>query len=349
MGIYKKGNVYWMIKQHRGKRVERSLDTDVRRIAEQRYAKIVTEIIDGSYYDQQRAASVTFSMLWERYKMKYQRLRDPYSIKHLLPVLGDKTLAGITSAMVEDFIESRDEAGAAAATIKNEYSLGRRMFNVARKKWKLVRDNPFADVSFSDFLTIDNKRDRVLSLAEEVLLLSKAKSPEYLRDLIIFALHTGCRRKEILSFEWRDVNFRERFIRVAISKLRPGEQSKLKTIPMSDTLFQTLLFRSKVQHISGKVFPVSASSVRQAFEKAVVEAKLDDFRFHDLRHSFASRLVQNGVDLYSVSKMMGHSTIQMTERYSHHSPASLLPCVKALDDYYNSTTVKDYHVCQKPE
>ena len=108
-------------------------------------------------------------------------------------------------------------------------------------------------------------------------------------------------------------------------------KKKYKTIPMSDTLFQMLLNRSKIAHISGRTFPLSASSARHAFDEAVERAGIKDFHFHDMRHTFATRLVQAGVNLYAVKELMGHESIKTTERYAHHYPESLRPSVMVLD------------------
>jgi integrase len=109
---------------------------------------------------------------------------------------------------------------------------------------------------------------------------------------------------------------------------------------MSETLFKMLSRRSRVRDISGRIFPHEMTAVKDAFERAVEKSKLEDLHFHDLRHTFATRLVQAGVDLYTISRLMGHRSIKMTERYAHHCPASLTPSVKVLDDYYNFTTAE---------
>jgi integrase len=140
------------------------------------------------------------------------------------------------------------------------------------------------------------------------------------------------RRGEILDLRWQNVDLLKRLIRVVKSK--NGEK---RTIPMSNTLFN--LFKVvNVRDISGRVFPISGSSLRQAFDKAVAKTNLEDFRFYDLRHTFATRLVQNGVDLYKVKELLGHKTITMTMRYAHHYPESLRSSVEVLDNCYNSAT-----------
>ncbi len=79
------------------------------------------------------------------------------------------------------------------------------------------------------------------------------------------------------------------------------------------------------------------------------KAELEDLHFHDLRHTFATRLIQAGEDLYKVQKLLGHKSIKTTERYAHHCPESLRPIVKALYDCYNFATVGDFGTCNKTE
>jgi integrase len=85
---------------------------------------------------------------------------------------------------------------------------------------------------------------------------------------------------------------------------------------------------------------VSVRSLREAYDKTLKKADIKDFRFHDLRHTFATRLVQNGVDLYKVKELLGHKTIVMTMRYAHHYPESLRSSIDILDNCYNFATLK---------
>jgi integrase len=197
-----------------------------------------------------------------------------------------------------------------------------------------------------ELLNLDNGRDRWLRHEEERLLLEKATRPSYLRDLIIFAIHTGCRRGEILSLTWQDnIDLFRRTVKVEISKRKKKDKGninkKYKVIPMSETLFQMLLRRSKIMHISGWVFPISSSSARHAFDEAVKRAGIEDFHFHDMRHTFATRLIQAGVNLYAVKELLGHESINTTARYAHHYPESLRPSVMFLDKVPEETLKED--------
>jgi site-specific recombinase XerD len=108
---------------------------------------------------------------------------------------------------------------------------------------------------------------------------------------------------------------------------------------MSQTLYDVLK-SVKIRDISGKVFPLAVRSLRAAYKQALKKACIEDFRFHDLRHTFATRLVQNGVDLYKVKELLGHKTLTMTTRYAHHYPESLRASVEILDVCYNSATLR---------
>jgi len=141
-----------------------------------------------------------------------------------------------------------------------------------------------------------------------------------------------------LNLNWQDVDMKRKIILVVKSK--NGDK---RAIPMNTTLYNT--FNSiKVRDIAGKVFPLSQWSVRQAFDKAIKKANIENFRLHDCRHTFATRLVQKGCDLYRVKELLGHKTIAMTMRYAHHYPESLRSSVELLDKCDKSVTMDNSKV-----
>lgn len=331
MGLYRRGKIYWCSIKMQGTRIQESLKTDNRKLAEKLYAKVYTEAVEGRYFDQVKAKRILFSEMVEKYLSKYEKLRGRTSLTRLMPVFGQLTLAEITTERISDYHRDRLKV-VKPATVYQELSLMRRMFNVARREWKWVRDNPVADLSFS--VGNKNARERWLNYEEEKRLLDCAGNPVWLRPVLVFALHTGMRRGEIISLKWTDVDFPRRLVRVLKSK--NGEK---RSVPMSKTVYE-LLRGQNIRDISGRVFPVSARCLRQGFEKAVDRAGLQDFTFHDLRHTFATRLVQNGAELYKVKELLGHKSISMTMRYSHHCPDSLRSSIEILDSCYNSATLR---------
>ncbi|GAB4488136.1 MAG: hypothetical protein OHK006_18140 [Thermodesulfovibrionales bacterium] len=186
-------------------------------------------------------------------------------------------------------------------------------------KWKWTKENPVADVSFA--VGNKNARERWLSPEEEQALISHATNPHWLRNLLILALHTGMRKGEILRLRWTEVDFSRRLI----LKSKNGEK---RGIPMPPATLHATLKAIKVRDISGRVFPIADRSLRAAYDTALAKTGISDFPFHDLRHTFATRLVQNGLDLY---ELLGHKTRAMTMRYAHHYPESLHSSIEVLD------------------
>ena len=126
-----------------------------------------------------------------------------------------------------------------------------------------------------------------------------------------------------------------------------GKGNKVRTIPLNETALNILKERLKTRYLrSDFVFPsskgtkIQKSRLIKAFKKAVTQAGIFDFTFHDLRHTFATRLAQAGIDLYAISKLLGHKDISTTQRYAHHCPESLRQSVSVLDNCYNFATVK---------
>jgi integrase len=332
MGLYKRGEIYWFTITHEGQRIQESLGTDNKKMAEKAYAKTLTDIVEGRYFEATRAKRSLFQEMTTKYLKDHEHSRDQTSLKQLSPFFNGRTLFQITTRLVAEYREKRTAEKAKPATIYQELALLRRMFNVAIKEWQWLKINPVSSLSFS--VGNRNARTRWLTPEEQETLLSCATNPAWLRPLLVTALYTGMRRGEMLALTWRDIDSKQRIIRIEQSK--NGDR---RSVPISETL-QGTLDAIKVRDISGKVFPIAVRSVRAAFDKALERAKIEDFHFHDLRHTFATRLVQNGVDLYKVKELLGHKTIAMTMRYAHHYPESLRSSVEVLDRCYNSATVE---------
>jgi integrase len=152
------------------------------------------------------------------------------------------------------------------------------------------------------------------------------------REIITFSLNTGMRQGEILALQWQDVDFYRGILVVMKSK-----NHERRTIPLNNVVFSLLSEKRAAGRLDGPVFvtgrgnPLKVRYLARTFTKARNRAGLSDFRFHDLRHTFASRLVQRGIDLYKVQRLLGHKTGLMTQRYAHHCPDSLREGVRVLE------------------
>ncbi len=142
---------------------------------------------------------------------------------------------------------------------------------------------------------------------------------EHLKPIVTVALHTGMRLSEILKLKWTQVDLKHGFILLDITK--NGER---REIPIDNTL--TIMFNNMLKGFESKfVFAGKDGdpykSVKRSFSTALKKSGIHDFRFHDLRHTFASHLVMAGVDLTSVKELLGHKSLAMTTRYAHLSPS----------------------------
>jgi integrase len=142
---------------------------------------------------------------------------------------------------------------------------------------------------------------------------------DYLKPLVLLAMNTGMRRGELLSLTWSDINLDERLITVQASKTKTG---KRRHIPLSDEALWIIEELQKTAH-GTYVFNDQGkrlSSITKPWLALIDRAGIDNFHFHDLRHHFASRLVQAGADLNTVRELLGHSDLKMTLRYAHLAP-----------------------------
>ena len=125
------------------------------------------------------------------------------------------------------------------------------------------------------------------------------------------------RKKEILNLKWEDIDFKRKMIYLSDTKT-----NEKREIPISSLLMKVLLDIKKRKN-GIYIFSNNGSpyiDIRKSFKRALEKAKIENFRFHDLRHTFASQLVMSGVDLKTVQELLGHKSIEMTMRYSHLSP-----------------------------
>lgn len=190
---------------------------------------------------------------------------------------------------------------------------------------KLSIPNPVLEVERQN--EKESARTRFLDAEEETALRLKI-SQEHLPELDL-ALHTGLRRNELFRLRWTDVNLRMGLLTVAKSK-----NGKPRHIPLNSVACAALEQLAAFRDDSGYVVPGPPAprerDWRDWFETAIEAAKIPNFHFHDLRHTFASRLVMAGVDLRTVMELMGHSDITMTMRYAHLAPAHRQEAVERL-------------------
>ena len=317
-------------------------------IAQLALKDIAVKIARGEYlgiYDQKK---VSFKDFVNKNYLPYARANlSPTTLErcggiiktHLIPFF-DCYLNRISRREVERYKQSRAEE-VEPATVNREFSRLRHMLKCA-VDWGYLKDNPCKGVR-----EMKEPPGRIRYLyPEEIEKLLRACGPEsltqnpfnkkrqlsnlittYLRPIAQTALHSGMRRSEILGLQWKDIDLGER--RIILEKTKNGER---RTIYMNDTLCQVLRSLLLIRPDTEMVFPgINGNMLTVAFRRAVERAGIVNFRFHDLRHCFASHLTMGGVNLRTVQILLGHKDLRMTIRYSHLSPEHLREAVNTLE------------------
>jgi integrase len=233
-----------------------------------------------------------------------------------------KRLDLVNAQDVERWRRELASEGLAPRTVDHYTERLKRLFSLA-VEWGILESSPAAKVRLS---RENPERVRYLTQAEEKRLL-KAASPA-LRRLILVALHTGARRGELLELRWGGINLEVNTATIPASVTK-GKRDRVLYLNA-----RTLRALGKAKKAEAYVFPSPTGKrwwrAKQAWEAAVVAARLEDFHFHDLRHTFASRLVMAGEDLYTVSRLLGHASVAQTQRYAHLAPGKLASAVEVL-------------------
>jgi integrase len=257
--------------------------------------------------------------------------RNSQVVKKLKIFFGDMLLRDVSVSVISKYKAGCIEKEYSKDTILKELTVLRRVFSVSIQEWELCKENPVSKV-LRTLGKIDNKRVRYLS-PEELQRLVVAL-PSWLRPVVTIARHTGLRRRNILELKWSEVDMGRKVI--MIPKTKNGEAIG---IPLNQTAIKTLSAVQRVRHLhSPYVFcdsdgkPLSPFRVSMSFKRARERAKIENLRFHDLRHDFASGLVQSGVPIHTVKELLGHKDLRMTIRYSHLSPENLRDAINVLDD-----------------
>jgi integrase len=277
---------------------------DGRKIAGRRSVKglKVQVSIMKCFFNNKPIRSISYGDLW---RFKLQRLRTPPKGK---------------------------EGSRAIASVHRELALLRRMLNIAVREQWLIR-NPFnlgeSLISPAD----EKKRERILTREEERELLNACDQPKckHLRTIIICALDTGMRQGEILKLKWSDVDFANGLIIVRAFNTKTMKERTVSITTRLKLEFERLWGKSD-KDLEALVFGIS-DNVKNSFTTVRDKAKLGDLRFHDLRHTHATRLDDLGFSMAKIAGQLGHTQLQTTLRYVNRDKSGIKQVASALDSF----------------
>ena len=337
---------YWFIFTYKGKTYRERIGrvgelplTSAKHIA----SELKSRIIRGEYIPL-KEENLTFKEIarkyleWYRSSRPHLRKRTLREMERKIALLnsyfGRMEVVRISEWTIENYKSKRIKEGVKPSTVNNELSTLRAVLRKA-KEWGLISKDPPKVRMFK----VSDERVRFLSPEELRRLLDAC--PPYFRPLVEFAVLTGLRASELLSLRWENVNIEGEYIEITARTTKTKETRRIPLSPRAVEILKELKAKQKEKGIDhgyvftnrmGKPYSVEGQGYKRVFKTACKKAGIEDFRFHDLRHTFASYLVMSGVDLYTVQELMRHKTPQMTKRYAHLSPEHMRKELKKVDD-----------------
>lgn len=266
-------------------------------------------------------------------KSAVNALRDYFGKRRLQGIRYSDLRAYRAARLRTPVLRGNESAGRqrSIASVNRELSKLRRMFSIAQREgW--IKQNPFAAGESLISLADEKKRERILTGDEERRLLSACVGPRaHLRPILICAIDTGMRRGEIISLRWSDVDFEHRLILIQAFN---AKTARAREVSMTIRLTRELeaLWEQSPKDARQRVFGI-LDNVKRSFTAARNAAGLPDVRFHDLRHTAATRLVSLHIPLAEVSRQLGHSNPSTTFRYVNRTLDTARRASAALDAF----------------
>lgn len=328
MSVYKPKNspYYHFDFKVRGLRFHGSTGTKNRRSAQRFEDRERQAAAEG----RRRRPTITLSEAFKRYYDEVAQFHATayhadYQLANLLAGLGNVTLAEIDDGDVARYVAKR-RSGMSDSSVNRETQLLRRVFRHAKLNWK-IQVGEMPDWR-RHILPEPEGRVRELSIDEEAALMGALRDD--FRPLVEFALLSGVRLGNCIRLTWSDVDYDSGELRFRVKSRRPG--GKIHAVPLT-TALQVLIAQQHGNHPiyvftyvcqrsvhgrrSGDRYPFSQNGWRRPWAKALKDAKIADFRFHDLRHTIATRVMRATGNLKVVKELLGHADIATTSRYAH--------------------------------
>ncbi len=324
----------------------------------QAYERDLRQVLLMGAREQRKEVFPTFAEFAKEFMEDYAEVNNkPGEIKakrnhldlHLLPMFGLKPLNEITLRDIERFKRQKQKQGYHPKSINNHLTTLNRIFTIACD-WGLLEKGPKIKKLKCPEPTFD-----FLSFSEAKRLIDAAKGQW--RTMIMVALKCGLRQGELLGLRWDDINVERRLLCVSRSIDRDGnigtpKSGRNRIIPLADDVLQAL---NDSRHRKGiwifcdeKGSPLRDNQCKRPLKQILLKAGLRHISWHVLRHTFASHLVMRGAPLPTVQELLGHSTIQMTMRYSHLSPEAKREAVELLQIYGSIAAPKNGELCNSP-
>ncbi len=317
MGVVFKRQSWWLDYRFNGRRHRQKVGPS-KTLADNAWAKVRTEIAENKFLDIKKEKQVRFEDFADKYldmhckvnHRNYMRASGG-QVSMLKKLFSGRFLNEITPLDIERFKGERIK-DVSPATVNRGLARLKAMFNMATRWKDFDGSNPLKEVKF---FKEDNHKLRYLEDHEIEKLIEVSKGNT--RAIVIVAVYTGMRRSEILNLTWRDIDFNRNHIELLQTK-----SGKKRIINMNQRVVDALIGvrkHPKSQYVFCKRDGQPLKDIRSIFFLVLKKAGITEFRFHDLRHTFASQLAMKGVDIITIKELLGHADMKTTMIYAHLS------------------------------
>lgn len=292
--------------------------------AEKWARQVEREIDRGSFKNNSLAEKTTFKEIIQRYLVEVtpamkSRSADTIRLNAICRrPIAKLSMSALTPMRVAEYRDSRLKE-VAAGTVIRELCYFSSIINHARREWNINIDNPVSLVRKPPTplgrcrtLSVDEKE----ALMEALVSTDKNRRNIWMKPLVEFALETAMRRGEMLSLLWSNIDYNKQIAFIAHTK--NGES---RHVPLSTQAVKIL--QALPKSINGHVFPINDFCVAAYFMKATKRAGIEDFHFHDLRHTAITNMMSKVSNLIELSTISGHKTLSMLKRYTHVSATEI--------------------------
>lgn len=317
MALYKRKKIYWVNIRHNGERIQRSTGTSDKIAAQQFHDKFKAQLWQQSRLDETPDKTWMDAVIrWLNESAHKRSLHtDKSHLRWLTPHLKDKQLKEINRELIEKIANAKSATGASNARVNRMLALIRSILNRAADQWGWLTSAPKVKLRKEN-----NHRTRWLTQQEAKKLI--AELPPHLADMAIFTLATGLRQSNVKNLKWENIDLEKKHTWV-----HPDEAKGAKAIsvPLNADALSVLNKRQGMHpkyvftYLNKPIANISSTT----WSKALARAGIENFRWHDLRHTWASWHVQHGTSLQELQLLGGWSSFTMVLRYAHLSSSHL--------------------------
>lgn len=328
MALYKRDGIWWVDIHHQGKRVRKSTGTKIKENAQHFHDQIKHELwLQSSVKSLPNKTWIDAVVRWlDESTYKRSLATDKIHLAWLDRYLREKKLSDIDRDLIEEIAKQKEKTNVSSATVNRVLEIIRAILNRAHKEWGWIDKTPIIRMR-----KVENKRVRWLTRQEANKLLQEL--PSHLKDMTSFTLATGLRESNVTKLKWAQIDLNKKH-----ALIHADESKSKRSIPVPLNKQAIAILKAQIGKNLVYVFTYEGEPVTRcnnhAWRKALNRAGINDFRWHDLRHTWASWHVQNGTPLHELQQLGGWSNYETVLRYAHLSSEHLIKAAERIYDTF---------------